>query len=82
MNKAMEVDDRSIYTCRGEYDPFAAGHGCSSISSGLGNVYHLLMPLNLVKTYCRIEFLFTFFYLCSSIWYLYRDGSGTRYQRT
>ncbi|KAL8504159.1 hypothetical protein ACS0TY_022771 [Phlomoides rotata] len=36
MNKSREVDDRSVYTCRGEYDPFASGHGCSSISSGLG----------------------------------------------
>nr|QEY10165.1 1-deoxy-D-xylulose-5-phosphate synthase decarboxylase [Scutellaria barbata] len=36
MNNDKQVDDPSSYTCRSEYDPFAAGHGCSSISSGLG----------------------------------------------
>lgn len=38
MHKAGKPDDLSNYTCRGEFDPFAAGHGCSSISSGLGIV--------------------------------------------
>lgn len=43
MNESRQVDDCSSYTCRSEYDPFGAGHGCSSISSGLGNVYRLLL---------------------------------------
>ncbi|EPS68780.1 hypothetical protein M569_05988, partial [Genlisea aurea] len=33
---AIKPDDLFDFKCRGEYDPFAAGHGCSSISSGLG----------------------------------------------
>ncbi|KAL3844110.1 hypothetical protein ACJIZ3_001513 [Penstemon smallii] len=36
VHKAGEADDPSNYTCRGEFDPFGAGHGCSCISSGLG----------------------------------------------
>ncbi|KAH6831184.1 1-deoxy-D-xylulose 5-phosphate synthase 3 [Perilla frutescens var. hirtella] len=36
INKSGQVDDLSSYACRTEYDPFGAGHGCSSISSGLG----------------------------------------------
>lgn len=35
-NKSGQVDDLSSYACRTEYDPFGAGHGCNSISSGLG----------------------------------------------
>ncbi|PIN18409.1 Transketolase [Handroanthus impetiginosus] len=36
LNKDKLVDDRAKYSCRSEFDPFGAGHGCSSISSGLG----------------------------------------------
>ncbi|KAK6119483.1 hypothetical protein DH2020_046773 [Rehmannia glutinosa] len=36
MHKARTPDNLSSYTCRGVFDPFGAGHGCSSISSGLG----------------------------------------------
>nr|QEV81816.1 1-deoxy-D-xylulose-5-phosphate synthase decarboxylase [Prunella vulgaris] len=36
MNKSEKVDELSGYACRNEYDPFGAGHGCSSISSALG----------------------------------------------
>ncbi|KAI3468307.1 hypothetical protein Pfo_024970 [Paulownia fortunei] len=36
MHKARTPDDLSSYTCRGAFDPFGAGHGCSSISAGLG----------------------------------------------
>ncbi|XP_051151405.1 probable 1-deoxy-D-xylulose-5-phosphate synthase, chloroplastic isoform X2 [Andrographis paniculata] len=35
-HKARKPEDLSNYSCRSEFDPFAAGHGCSSISSGLG----------------------------------------------
>lgn len=38
MNNSGQVDDLSSYACRNEYDPFGAGHGCSSISSGLGKL--------------------------------------------
>lgn len=36
LHEARKIDDLSTYTCRGAFDPFGAGHGCSSISSGLG----------------------------------------------
>ncbi|KAL3650887.1 1-deoxy-D-xylulose-5-phosphate synthase [Castilleja foliolosa] len=36
VHKARTQDDLSSYMCRGEFDPFGSGHGCSSISSGLG----------------------------------------------
>ncbi|KAG8381893.1 hypothetical protein BUALT_Bualt05G0020200 [Buddleja alternifolia] len=36
MHEAKPIDDLSSFTCRSEFDPFGAGHGCSSISSGLG----------------------------------------------
>lgn len=36
MEKSGQADDLSSYACRNEYDPFGAGHGCSSISSALG----------------------------------------------
>lgn len=36
LGKSGQADDLSSYACRNEYDPFGAGHGCSSISSALG----------------------------------------------
>nr|QCQ28859.1 putative 1-deoxy-D-xylulose 5-phosphate synthase precursor [Salvia pomifera] len=36
LNKSGQVDGLSSDACRNEYDQFGAGHGCSSISSGLG----------------------------------------------
>lgn len=40
MKTLRQKDGLSGFTSRSEseYDPFGAGHGCSSISAGLGNV--------------------------------------------
>ena len=37
LSKLGQANNLSSYACRNEYDPFGTGHGCSSISSGLGN---------------------------------------------
>ncbi|KAL9177003.1 hypothetical protein ABFS82_01G029900 [Erythranthe guttata] len=36
VRNAKTLDGLTSYTCRSTFDPFGAGHGCSSISSGLG----------------------------------------------
>ncbi|XP_047943492.1 probable 1-deoxy-D-xylulose-5-phosphate synthase, chloroplastic [Salvia hispanica] len=36
LSKLGQANNLSSYACRNEYDPFGTGHGCSSISSGLG----------------------------------------------
>ncbi|KAL0323910.1 UNVERIFIED_CONTAM: putative 1-deoxy-D-xylulose-5-phosphate synthase, chloroplastic [Sesamum calycinum] len=46
LHEARKIDDLSTYTCRGAFDPFGAGHGCSSISSGLGSVNVESLPCN------------------------------------
>jgi hypothetical protein len=75
MHTLRQKDGLSGYTSRSEseYDPFGAGHGCNSISAGIGKMlfYQLLMLFLIFLLTCLNEHPVQKFLHCIS--HIHRD---------